>query len=111
MQNLLQRDLGSSLLSIAVILGWLGLFFVFLRILTFTLKNMLEAIAQAYETASSKGDNCILLTSPIIRKDLSNLIRQNIDDLHVLALTELPETRRINIIATIENKLQEENNK
>ena len=29
MQDLLQRDLGSSLLSIAVILGWLGLFFVF----------------------------------------------------------------------------------
>ena len=28
MQNLLQRDLGSSLLSIAIILGWLGLFFV-----------------------------------------------------------------------------------
>ena len=77
---------------------------------TFT-KNMLKAIAQAYETASSKGDNCILLTSPIIRKDLANLIRQNIEDLHVLAFTELPETRRINIIATIENKLQEENNK
>ena len=77
---------------------------------TFT-KNMLTAIAQAYETASSKGDNCILLTSPIIRKDLAILIRQNIEDLHVLAFTELPETRRINIIATIENKLQEENNK
>ena len=77
---------------------------------TFT-KNMLRAIAEAYETASAKGDNCILLTSPIIRKDLSNLIRQNIEDLHVLAFTELPETRRINIIATIENKLQEENNK
>ena len=77
---------------------------------TFT-KNMLKAIAQAYETASSKGDNCILLTSPIIRKDLANLIRQNIEDLHVLAFTELPEARRINIIATIENKLQEENNK
>ncbi len=77
---------------------------------TFT-KNMLKAIAQAYETASSKGDNCILLTSPIIRKDLANLIRQNIEDLNVLAFTELPETRRINIIATIENKLLEENNK
>ena len=74
-------------------------------------KNMLKAIAHAYETASSKGDNCILLTSPIIRKDLSNLIRQNIEDLHVLAFTELPETRRLNIIATIENKIQEENNK
>ena len=28
MQKLLQLDLGSSLLSIAIILGWLGLFFV-----------------------------------------------------------------------------------
>ena len=44
MQNLLQRDLGSSLLSIALILGWLGLFFVFLRILTITIKRILEAI-------------------------------------------------------------------
>jgi len=44
MQDLLQRDLGSSLLSIAVILGWLGLFFVFLRVLTISLKKILEAI-------------------------------------------------------------------
>tara|TARA_B100001989_G_scaffold68494_1_gene46498 strand:+ start:276 stop:422 length:147 start_codon:yes stop_codon:yes gene_type:complete len=44
MQNLLQQDLGSSLLSIAVILGWLGLFFVFLRVLTILIKRILEAI-------------------------------------------------------------------
>ena len=44
MQILLQRDLGSSLLSIAVILGWLGLFFVFIRVLTILIKRMLEAI-------------------------------------------------------------------
>ena len=44
MQDLLQRDLGSSLLSIAVILGWLGLFFVFLRILAVIIKRILEAI-------------------------------------------------------------------
>ena len=44
MQNLLQRDLGSSLLSVAIILGWLGLFFVFLRILTILLKRILEII-------------------------------------------------------------------
>jgi len=44
MQNLLQRDLGSTLLSMAVILGWLGLFFVFLRILTISIKKILEAI-------------------------------------------------------------------
>ena len=44
MQNFLQRDLGSSMLSIAVILGWLGLFFVFLRLLTIGFKRILDAI-------------------------------------------------------------------
>ena len=44
MQDLLQRDLGSSLLSIAVILGWLGLFFVFLRVLTILIKRILEVV-------------------------------------------------------------------
>ena len=44
MENLLQRDLGSSLLSIAVILGWIGLFFVFLRLLTILIKRILETI-------------------------------------------------------------------
>ncbi len=44
MQDLIQRDLGSSLLSIAIILGWLGLFFVFLRLLTIMIKRILEAI-------------------------------------------------------------------
>jgi len=44
MDYLLHQDLGSSLLSIAVILGWLGLFIVFLRILTVSIKTILEAI-------------------------------------------------------------------
>jgi len=44
MQNFLQRDLGSSILSIAVIIGWLGLFFVFLRVLTILIKRILEAV-------------------------------------------------------------------
>ena len=44
MQDLLQHDLGASLLSIAVILGWLGLFFVFLRVLTIAIKRILEAV-------------------------------------------------------------------
>ena len=44
MQNFFQRDLGSSLLSIAVILGFLGVFFVFLRILTISIKIILETI-------------------------------------------------------------------
>lgn len=44
MQELLQRDLGSSLLSISVLLGWLGLTFVFLRLVAIIIKNILEAV-------------------------------------------------------------------
>ena len=42
MPEFLQRDLSSSLLSISVLLGWLGISFVFLRILAITIKKVLE---------------------------------------------------------------------
>ena len=44
MKEFLQRDLSSSLLSISVLLGWLGISFVFLRILAITIKKILEAV-------------------------------------------------------------------
>tara|TARA_Y100001933_G_scaffold42628_1_gene39760 strand:- start:107 stop:262 length:156 start_codon:yes stop_codon:yes gene_type:complete len=44
MTEFLQKDLGSSLLSITVLLGWLGIGFVFLRILTISIKRILEAV-------------------------------------------------------------------
>ena len=44
MQEFLQRDLSSSLLSISVLLGWLGISFVFLRVLAITIKKILEAV-------------------------------------------------------------------
>ena len=62
---------------------------------------------------SGKGTQSIILNKKFgfLQLSTGEMIRQNIEDLHVLAFTELPETRRINIIATIENKLQEENKK
>ena len=44
MSDLFQNDLGSSLLSITVLLGWLGIGFVVLRILTLSIKRILEAV-------------------------------------------------------------------
>ncbi len=44
MQDLLQKDLGAVLLSIAIILGWLGIGFVILRIFTLSIKRILEAV-------------------------------------------------------------------
>ena len=44
MQDFLQRDLGSNLLSLSVLLGWLGISFVFLRLLAIIIKIVLEAL-------------------------------------------------------------------
>ena len=44
MQQFLQRDLGSSLLSISVLLGWIGISFVFLRLLAIVIKKILESV-------------------------------------------------------------------
>ena len=44
MNDLLQRDLGSSLLSLAIIIGLIGVSFVFLRVFTLLIKRILEAV-------------------------------------------------------------------
>ena len=64
-------------------------------------QNMIRAIAKSYEKASSEGNSPIFLTSPVIR-------RNNIEDLNVLSFTELPENRKVQVIATIENNNENE---
>ena len=44
MEELLQKDLGSILLSLAIIIGWLGIGFVILRIVAILIKRILEAV-------------------------------------------------------------------
>ncbi len=44
MNVFLQQDLGSSLLSISILLGWLGISFVFLRLIVLAIKKLLEAV-------------------------------------------------------------------
>ena len=44
MQEFLQRDLGTSLLSISVLVCWLGISFVFLRLLAISIKKILEVL-------------------------------------------------------------------
>ena len=44
MSDLFQKDLGSSLLSITVLIGWIGLGFVFLRVLSILIKRILDVV-------------------------------------------------------------------
>ena len=42
MTDFFQRDLGTNLLSIFILIGWLGIGFVFLRLLTLSIKKILD---------------------------------------------------------------------
>ena len=45
MNDLFQKDLGSVLLSIAVLLGWIAIAFTTLRIILLSIKKILEKVS------------------------------------------------------------------
>ena len=67
-------------------------------------KKLLQSISDTTQKFSADGKQAVLVVSPEIRRQLSQITRQHIDDLLVLAFTELPEHRKINIVATISNE-------
>ena len=64
-------------------------------------KKMIKSIIDIGEKTSAESNSLVVVTSPIIRKDLSILLRQHVDDIVVLSFTELPENKRVKVIATI----------
>ncbi|MDG2474185.1 MAG: flagellar biosynthesis protein FlhA [Paracoccaceae bacterium] len=66
-------------------------------------KKLLQSISDTTQKFSVDGKQAVLVVSPEIRRQLSHITRQHIDDLLVLAFTELPEHRKVNIVATISN--------
>ena len=56
MEEFLKQDLGSSLLALVIILGWIGISFVFLRILTLLIKRILESLTKKSKESSSEYD-------------------------------------------------------
>ncbi len=64
-------------------------------------KQMIKSIIDVGEKSSANGNSLVVVTSPIIRKDLSILLRQHVDDIVVISFTELPENKRVKVIATI----------
>ena len=45
---------------------------------------------------------------PAIRKQISSIVRQHIEDIVVMGFTELPDNRKINIIASIGEDIEKE---
>ena len=68
-------------------------------------KEMIKSIIEIGEKFSSDSNSLVIVTSPIIRKDLSILLRQHVEDIVVLSFTELPENKKVKVIATVGEKL------
>ena len=64
-------------------------------------KEMIKSIIEIGDKSSSEDKALVIVTSPIIRKDLSILLRQHIEDVVVLSFTELPENKRVKVVATV----------
>ena len=69
-------------------------------------EQLLRKIVQTNEELSADGKQSVMVVSPVIRRVFSHFIRQHVDDQIVLAFTELPETRKIEVVATISNAEQ-----
>ena len=57
-------------------------------------KKMIKSIIDVGEKSPTESNSLVIVTSPVIRKDLSILLRQHIDDIVVLSFTELPESKK-----------------
>ncbi len=67
-------------------------------------KKLLQNISDTSQKFSAEGKQAVLVVSPEIRRQISHITKQHIDDLLVLAFTELPEHRKVNIVATISSE-------
>jgi len=64
-------------------------------------EQLLRKISETSEQVSARGDQAVMVVSPAIRRQFAQLVRQHIEDLNVLAFTELPDSRKIEVVATI----------
>ena len=73
------------------------------------IQNIVSSINNAIEKLQNENKKPVLITAPAIRKDISLMLRQHIDNIDVLSFTELPDDKKIDVIATI-NLDQEDKN-
>jgi len=64
-------------------------------------RKLLESFQQQSQSMSEAGQTLVVVTSPALRRELSTLIRQSVPDALILSYREIPETKRVNVVAVI----------
>ncbi len=65
------------------------------------IQKIVSSINEAFEKLQTENKRPVLITAPAIRREMSFMLRQHIDNLDVLSFTELPDTKKIEVVATI----------
>ena len=71
-------------------------------------QKLITSLVQANEKIGAEGKQAALVVSPAIRRQISSIVRQHIEDIVVMGFTELPDNRKINIVASIGEDIDKE---
>ena len=64
-------------------------------------QNMIQKLSSVVDDQMAKSKVPFLIVAPVIRKKLSKLVRAHLSDLNILSFTELPESKKVEVIATV----------
>ena len=73
------------------------------------IQKIVTAINDVIEKLQSENRKAVMITAPVIRRDLSHMLRQHIPNLDVLSFTELPDNKKIEVVANIGSDEQNKN--
>ena len=73
------------------------------------IQKIVTAINDVIEKLQSENRKAVMITAPVIRRDLSHMLRQHIPNLDVLSFTELPDNKKIEVVANIGSDEQTKN--
>ncbi len=65
------------------------------------IQKIVSGINTVMEKMQSENRKAVMITAPVIRRDLSHMLRQHIPSLDVLSFTELPDNKKIEVVANI----------
>ena len=64
-------------------------------------QNMIQKLSSVVDDQIAESKTPFLIVAPVIRKKLSKLVRAHLSDLNILSFTELPESKKVEVIATV----------
>ena len=73
------------------------------------IQKIVTAVNDVIEKLQNENRKAVMITAPVIRRDLSHMLRQHIPNLDVLSFTELPDNKKIEVVANIGSDEQNKN--